>query len=227
MVNIQKACEDCKYLFSEEYIYCPCCGKKLSILKLHNFIYNKLKDYRSNKSKEAKLPPYTIFKNDTLTELATILPESLGELNHIKGMGGKRLEKYGQEIIEIIKENKDKEDYVKSEILDKETGGLPSKEYTPINIFTQLKTKYPEHLIFIQSGYFYELFGEDAKECNRLFGWKLVERCDLDWTGVPCKAFKFKDELKSLNKPYIIVEQVVEDGYLKREIVERYPSELH
>lgn len=223
MSNIQNVCGKCKYSFSEEYKYCPFCGAELSSLNVHHLIYSKLKEFRLDKSKEEKLPPYTIFKNETLVELATFLPESKEELTHIKGIGKKRIENYGQEILNIIQDNKDKEQYDKPEIPNNEKPSKSSNKYAPINIYTEIKTKYPYHMVFIQSGYFYELFGEDAKECNRIFGWELVERCGLDWTGLPCNAYKFKDELQSLNKSYIIVEQVVEDGELKREIVEKYP----
>ena len=86
-----------------------------------------------------------------------------------------------------------------------------------------LKNKYPGRMLFIQNGMFYELFGDDAKEGQRLFGWRMIEKCGTDFTGVPHWAYRFKEKLKSLNKPYVIVESFVEDGYLKREVVEVYP----
>ena len=70
---------------------------------------------------------------------------------------------------------------------------ISKKEYFPINIFTKLKRKYPAHVIFIQCGWFYEFFGEDAKEINRLFGLKLGEKQGLAFTGFPCTATKFNE----------------------------------
>jgi hypothetical protein len=220
MADIKKSCLNCKCSFDKEFMFCPYCGMEIFSLKdnKNNMAYLKLSEFRSKIAKEKFLPLYCIFNNDTLIKLATFLPESTNQLYQIKGMGPKRIEEHGSEILRIIKQNKDVEPYVKN------IKATPDKDYAPLNIFRELKTKYPEHMIFIQSGFFYEVFGEDARECNRLFGWKLIERCGLDWTGVPYNAYNFKDELKSLSKPYIIVEQIIEGGILKREIVEKSSS---
>jgi DNA mismatch repair ATPase MutS len=100
---------------------------------------------------------------------------------------------------------------------------IPMKEYAPVVLFEQLKTKFPEHILFIQNGRFYELYGSDARECNNLFGWKIIEKCGLDFTGVPHWSLKFKEKLKSLNKSFIIVESYIENEYLKRKVVEISP----
>jgi DNA mismatch repair ATPase MutS len=101
---------------------------------------------------------------------------------------------------------------------------IPMKEYAPIVLFEQLKAKYPKHIIFIQCGYYYDVYDEDARECNRLFNWKIYKRGELDYTGTSRKSTKFKDALKSMNHPYIIVDQYIENEYLKRKVVEIFPD---
>ena len=121
----------------------------------------------------------------------------------------------------------DKPTLAQAPVLKKDRqGAKPLKKYAPINMFREFKSKYPTHIIFIQCGRFYEVFGEDANECHRLFGWKTIKKCGVDWTGTPTWSPNFKDKLKSLNRAYIIVDQIIEDGYLKRQLAEKHPPKL-
>ena len=61
-----------------------------------------LKNWRGSKSKEKNLPAYTIFKNETLNEIATTKPKSKEEFLQIKGVGEIKFESYGGEILEIL-----------------------------------------------------------------------------------------------------------------------------
>jgi len=91
----------------------------------------------------------------------------------------------------------------------------------------ELKTRYPNHFIFIQAGYFFEIIGPDAEECNRLFGWKVATNWDRPYTGVPINAQQFKKILRANNQPYVIVMQKQreeEKGKIDREITEIYPD---
>ena len=65
-------------------------------------IYNKLKDWRSEKAKEAQLPAYIIFHNAHLVSIASYKPSNLEDLEQINGLGKSKTEKYGIEIIEVL-----------------------------------------------------------------------------------------------------------------------------
>ncbi|TDX86811.1 HRDC domain-containing protein [Epilithonimonas xixisoli] len=65
-------------------------------------IYNKLKDWRSEKAKETQLPAYIIFHNAHLVSIARYKPNNLEDLEQINGLGKSKTEKYGAEIIEVL-----------------------------------------------------------------------------------------------------------------------------
>ncbi len=48
------------------------------------------------------MPPYVIFHDATLAEMARERPTSLEALSAITGVGAKKLEAYGQEILRVL-----------------------------------------------------------------------------------------------------------------------------
>ena len=65
-----------------------------------------IKDYCYEKSKEKHIPMFYICENKYIEELAKLQPTTEGELMKVKGFGRKRIEKYGSDLIEIIKNYK-------------------------------------------------------------------------------------------------------------------------
>jgi ATP-dependent DNA helicase RecQ len=61
-----------------------------------------LKAWRAEVAKEHNLPAYVIFHDATLISIATLAPQSLAELSGISGMGAKKLEAYGQEVLRLM-----------------------------------------------------------------------------------------------------------------------------
>lgn len=72
-------------------------------------ISQQLKDWRSKKAQEEGVELYVVLHNKTIEELAEKLPSNQEEFQAIKGLGGKKFEKYGQEILSIIKQDLTKE----------------------------------------------------------------------------------------------------------------------
>ncbi len=64
--------------------------------------FEALKAWRSEVAKEHGLPAYVIFQNTTLAEMARVLPADLAELGEISGVGAKKLEAYGREILRVL-----------------------------------------------------------------------------------------------------------------------------
>ncbi|MBW8843689.1 MAG: DNA helicase RecQ [Burkholderiales bacterium] len=64
--------------------------------------FEALKAWRSEVAKEHGLPAYVIFQNTTLAEMARQLPSDLAELGEISGVGAKKLEAYGREILRVL-----------------------------------------------------------------------------------------------------------------------------
>jgi ATP-dependent DNA helicase RecQ len=61
-----------------------------------------LKAWRSEVAKEHNLPAYVIFHDATLISIANIAPQSIDDLSGISGMGAKKLEAYGHDVLRIV-----------------------------------------------------------------------------------------------------------------------------
>ena len=70
----------------------------------HPIFYAKLRKWRNDLAEESKLPVYMILPQKTLIEISNKLPSSTSELQKVKGLGKKKLERYGKEIFWMITE---------------------------------------------------------------------------------------------------------------------------
>ncbi|WP_295641522.1 DNA helicase RecQ [uncultured Methylibium sp.] len=64
--------------------------------------YEALRAWRSEVAREHNLPSYIVFSNATLAEMARRAPASLAELGEVGGVGEKKLEAYGREILRVL-----------------------------------------------------------------------------------------------------------------------------
>ncbi len=64
--------------------------------------FTALKAWRAEVAKEHGLPAYVIFHDATLAEMARAKPASLDEMSTISGVGAKKLEAYGREILRVL-----------------------------------------------------------------------------------------------------------------------------
>jgi ATP-dependent DNA helicase RecQ len=63
--------------------------------------YEQLKAWRAQVAREHNLPAYVVFHDATLAEMARLAPDSLAELATISGVGAKKLEAYGEQILAV------------------------------------------------------------------------------------------------------------------------------
>jgi ATP-dependent DNA helicase RecQ len=61
-----------------------------------------LKTWRAEVAREHNLPAYIVFHDATLAEMARLHPKSLGDLAGISGVGAKKLEAYGRDILRVL-----------------------------------------------------------------------------------------------------------------------------
>ena len=66
-------------------------------------IYEELRQWRSRTAKDLGKPPYVIFKDVTLIEIAKERPSNEDELRQISGVGAKKLLNYGEDVLEIVR----------------------------------------------------------------------------------------------------------------------------
>lgn len=68
-------------------------------------LYKALKDYRLKKSREEGIKPYFLYNNSQLEEIVRVAPKNVEELKKINGFGDIKCSKYGDDILNIIREN--------------------------------------------------------------------------------------------------------------------------
>jgi ATP-dependent DNA helicase RecQ len=66
-------------------------------------LFAMLKDLRKNISKKLNLPPFVIFQDPSLADMALQYPITIDELKNIQGVGDGKAKRYGREFVELIK----------------------------------------------------------------------------------------------------------------------------
>ncbi len=65
-------------------------------------LFGKLKEWRTRLSREVSMPAYIIADNATIRNIASSKPKNKHELLAVNGIGPAKLEKYGDDILEIV-----------------------------------------------------------------------------------------------------------------------------
>jgi len=63
----------------------------------------RLKEWRKAKAEEHGIPVYLVATNSELKSVVLSAPETLESLRAVRGFGSKKVEKYGKEIIDLVK----------------------------------------------------------------------------------------------------------------------------
>lgn len=71
--------------------------------EIKNDLFEKLRLVRRELAIKANLPPYMIFSDATLAQMAQDKPSSVEEMSQIKGVGEFKLNKYGDDFLRVIK----------------------------------------------------------------------------------------------------------------------------
>jgi len=59
-------------------------------------VFQRLRAWRTGVAKEQGMPPYAIFHDSTLREIAASAPSTLAELASVNGVGETKLARYGR-----------------------------------------------------------------------------------------------------------------------------------
>ena len=76
-------------------------GEELS--ESDRLLFNELRDWRRARAQTEGVPPYILFTNRQLREVATGRPESAHGLLQLHGVGPGKVGKYGQEVLELVR----------------------------------------------------------------------------------------------------------------------------
>jgi ATP-dependent DNA helicase RecQ len=69
----------------------------------HDPLFEALRARRRDLAAEAGVPPYVIFHDSTLREMAELKPTTLQALSRIGGVGAAKLERYGEAFVEVMR----------------------------------------------------------------------------------------------------------------------------
>jgi ATP-dependent DNA helicase RecQ len=102
-------------------------------------LFEILKTLRKKIAKEKDLPPYVIFQDPSLEEMATTYPTSKDDLAQVNGVGMGKVNKFGQEFLEVIQKYVDENDIITAnEVVVKSS---VNKSKTKIVIIQQIDRK--------------------------------------------------------------------------------------
>jgi ATP-dependent DNA helicase RecQ len=66
-------------------------------------LFEALRECRRTLAAHAGLPPYVIFHDSTLREMAAVRPKTRSDLGHLTGIGARKLEAYGDAFLDVIR----------------------------------------------------------------------------------------------------------------------------
>ncbi|MFE8046097.1 ATP-dependent DNA helicase RecQ [Brenneria goodwinii] len=73
-------------------------------------LFAKLRKLRKSIADEANIPPYVVFSDATLLEMAELMPITAAELLNINGVGQRKLERFGSPFMTMIRDHVDNDD---------------------------------------------------------------------------------------------------------------------
>jgi hypothetical protein len=68
----------------------------------HTALFSGLKEWRNEKARDMELPHYMILHQKTMVTLTNFMPRSMNALKLVKGMGKKKSEEFGEDLLNII-----------------------------------------------------------------------------------------------------------------------------
>lgn len=104
-------------------------------------LFSILKDLRKKISKLKDVPPFVIFQDPSLEDMAIQYPVTLDELQNISGVGAGKAQRYGKEFIEIIKKYVEEKEIIRP--LDMVVKSVVNKSGIKVYIIQSIDMKRP------------------------------------------------------------------------------------
>lgn len=102
-------------------------------------MYSILKDLRRKTAREKNLPPYVIFQDASLQDMASYYPITMEELQNISGVGRSKAKKYGAPFLKVIMEYVEENDIQRPE--DMRIRTVPNKSKLKVAIVQLIDRK--------------------------------------------------------------------------------------
>ncbi len=77
-------------------------GAELPLSSAEESLFQALRALRTEIAREQGVPPYVVFHDRTLREMAALRPTDLSGLAHVSGVGAAKLERYGERFLAVL-----------------------------------------------------------------------------------------------------------------------------
>ena len=104
-------------------------------------LFSILKDLRKKIARSHSLPPYVIFQDPSLEQMATTYPVTIDELQNITGVGQGKAKRYGEEFVRVIRAHVEENEIERPEDLRVRT--VPNRSKQKISIIQGIDRKIP------------------------------------------------------------------------------------
>jgi len=104
-------------------------------------LFSILKDLRKKISKQKDVPPFVIFQDPSLEDMAIQYPVNIDELQNISGVGAGKAQRYGEEFVEIIKKYVEEKEIIRP--LDMVVKSVVNKSGIKVYIIQSIDMKRP------------------------------------------------------------------------------------
>jgi ATP-dependent DNA helicase RecQ len=104
-------------------------------------LFKVLKDLRKKIAKKHNLPPFVIFQDPSLEDMAIQYPVTLEEMQNIVGVGAGKAKRYGSEFVEVIKEHCEENDIIRPQ--DMVVKSVVNKSGLKVYIIQSIDRKMP------------------------------------------------------------------------------------
>ena len=104
-------------------------------------LFSILKDLRKKLSKQKDVPPFVIFQDPSLEDMAIQYPITMDELQNVSGVGAGKAQRYGEEFIEIIKKYVEEKEIIRP--LDMVVKSVVNKSGIKVYIIQSIDMKRP------------------------------------------------------------------------------------
>ena len=129
---------------------------------LDDTLFKMLKDLRRNMAGRLEVPPYVIFQDVSLEQMATMYPVNEKELQNIQGVGAGKAKRYGKEFCELIKRYCEENEIERPEELRVRT--VPNKSLKKVKIIQSIDRKIPLDDIATAEGLDFEELLENVED---------------------------------------------------------------
>lgn len=104
-------------------------------------LFSILKDLRKKISKQKNVPPFVIFQDPSLEDMAIQYPVTIDELQNISGVGAGKAQRYGKEFVEVIRKYVEEKEIIRP--LDMVVKSVVNKSGLKVYIIQSIDMKRP------------------------------------------------------------------------------------